>query len=128
MKKIDETVLKETKYIAAWVLILSMLMQSVFLIIGKWDVFVLLGNLLGGTVAVLNFLFMGITVQHALEKDEKDAKSLAKLSQIYRNFFLLIVLVIGILLPCFNTWSTVIPIFFPRFSIFFRPLFDKKRG
>ena len=71
MKKIDPTVLKETKYIALWVLIFSALMQAVFLVLRAWDYTVLLGNLLGGGVAVLNFLLMGITVQNALQKEEK---------------------------------------------------------
>ena len=37
MNKIDKTVLKETKYIACWVLFLSMIAEAVFLIIGKWN-------------------------------------------------------------------------------------------
>ena len=47
-KKIDPTVLKETGYIAAWVLVFSALTQAIFLMIGKWDITVLLGNLLSG--------------------------------------------------------------------------------
>ena len=68
-KKVDGTVRKETIYIAAAVLILSMLMQAVFLIIKQWDYTVLLGNLLGGGVAVLNFFLMGLTVQKATSAD-----------------------------------------------------------
>ena len=71
MKKIDDAVLKETKYISMWVLVLSVLMQSVFLIIGKWDYTVLLGNLLSGAAVILNFFMLGLTVQRALEKEEK---------------------------------------------------------
>lgn len=74
-KKVDGTVRKETIYIAAAVLILSMLMQAVFLIIKRWDYTVLLGNLLGGGVAVLNFFLMGLTVQKATSEDEKRAKT-----------------------------------------------------
>lgn len=128
MNKIDVTVKKETQYIAVWVLLLSVLMQAVFLVIGKWDYTVLLGNLLSGSAAVLNFLLMGITVQNAITKEEKDAKSAMKVSQIYRNLFLLIVAVLGVALPCFNLWATVLPLFFPRIAIAFRPLFDKKQS
>ena len=35
--KIDPTVKKETLFVGAVTLVLSMLMQSVFLIIGRWD-------------------------------------------------------------------------------------------
>ena len=73
MKKIDPTVVKETVYITAFTIIFSMLMQAVFLIVQKWDYTVLLGNLLGIIAVVLNFLLMGITVQNAVLKEEKDA-------------------------------------------------------
>ena len=43
MSGLDPAVKKETLYAAAWVLLLSLLMQAVFLIAGKWDLSVLLG-------------------------------------------------------------------------------------
>ena len=71
MKKIDPAILDGTKYIATWVLVFSILMESVFLVINQWNYTVLLGNLLGASVAVLNFFLMGLSVQSALEKEEK---------------------------------------------------------
>jgi len=126
MKKIDATVLKETKYIACSILLLSILMQAIFLIIGKWDYRVLLGNFLSGGAGILNFFIMGITVQNALLKEEKDAKNAIKISQLYRNFFIAVILIIGLTVPCFNKVTTIIPLFFTRIAIAFRPLLDKK--
>lgn len=126
MKKIDPVVIKETKYIAYFVIILSIAMEAVFLILRKWDVTVLLGNILSASAAVLNFLFMGITVQNAVMKDEKDAKTAVKASQSLRTFFLFTVAAIGALVPIFNIWSSLIPLLFPRIAIMFRPLFDKE--
>ena len=128
MKKIDATVIKETGYIAFWVLVLSALTQSVFLVIGKWDYTVLLGNILSGAVAILNFFLMGITVQRALEKNEEDAKKSIKVSQLYRFLLLVVVVIIGVVLPCFSIWTVIIPMFFPRIAILFRPLFDKRKS
>lgn len=126
VKKLDATVRKETKYIAVWVLLFSAVMEAVFLIIGKWDYTVLLGNLLSGAAVVLNFLLMGITIQNAVEKDEKDAKSTMKASQSLRTLFLFVIVVIGVVAPCFNIWSTIIPLFFPRIAIALRPLWYKE--
>ena len=126
MKKMDPVVIKETKYIAYFVIILSIAMEAVFLILRKWDVTVLLGNILSASAAVLNFLFMGITVQNAVMKDEKDAKTAVKASQSLRTFFLFAVAAIGALVPIFNIWSSLIPLLFPRIAIMFRPLFDKE--
>ncbi len=127
MKKIDPVVLSETKYIALWVAVLSILMQAVFLVIGKWNYTVLTGNILSAAAGILNFFFMGITVQRAVEKDEKEARSIMKLSQTYRNLALLVVLAFGVGLPCFNTWAVVIPMVFPRIAIMLKSFSNKEK-
>ena len=126
MGKIDAVVKKETKYIACWVIIFSLITQAVFLVIGRWDISVLFGNILSGTIGVLNFFLMGITVQKAVVKEEKDAKTLIKLSQTYRMFMVLILVGLGIYLPWLNNWTVVIPLLFPRIAILIRPLIIKK--
>ena len=103
-------------------------MQSVFLVLQKWDYTVLLGNLLSGVAVVLNFLFMGITVQKAVEKDEKDARNAMKASQSLRTVFLFVVAVLGAAVPVFNIWATLIPLIFPRIAVSLRPLFDRKEN
>lgn len=131
LKKIDKTVIKETRYIGAWILIFSALMQSVFLVIGKWDYSVLLGNLLSAGVGTLNFFLLGLTVMKALKSDDdKYRKNLMKMSQALRMFLMFIVAVLGALpmIPCFNIWATLIPIFFPRIAIMVRPFFLKVKG
>jgi hypothetical protein len=129
MQKIDKIVLKETKYIAVWVLIFSVLMQAVFLVIGQWDYTVLLGNILSAVCGILNFLFLGITVQKALDsKDEKYIKNLMRLSQALRLLFILCVAVLGATIPIFNLWATLIPLFFTRIAITIRPFFNAKMG
>ncbi len=128
MKKVDPVILKETKYLAVWVGVLSLLMQAVFLILRRWDYTVLLGNLLGGAAALGNFFLMGLAVQKALGKDEKGAKSAMKVSQAYRTLLVLVLVIVGIVLPWFHTVTVILPIFFPRIGIAFRPLFDKRGG
>jgi hypothetical protein len=126
--KINDVVKKETKYIAYFVLLFSVIMELVFLILQKWDYTVLLGNLLSGSAVVLNFLFMGISVQKALEKDEKDAKNAIRASQSLRTFFLFVVAAVGAAVPIFNIWSSLIPLLFPRIAIALRPLFNRKEN
>lgn len=126
--KIDKSVKTETLYIAASVLIMSMLMQAIFLVSGFWSLSVLWGNLLSASAAVLNFFIMGLTVQNAVNKDEKDAATTMKASQSLRLFFLLVVAIIGVVLDCFNTISALVPLFFPRIAVALRPLFSKKNA
>ena len=124
MIKIDDAVRKETKYIAFWVLVFSAVMQLAFFFSDHWDFTVLWGNLLTGVAVVVNFFLMGLTIQKALEKEEKDARNFMKLSQTYRFLFLVAVVAIGAAL--FSLWAAIIPVFFPRVAILIRPLFDKK--
>lgn len=128
MKKTDPTVRKETLYIAAWTLILSALIHSVFLILKKWNMTVLYGSLLGVALAVLNFFLMGRTVQSALEKEEKDAKNAMKVSQMLRYLLIIVVVAVAAVLKCFNVTAVIVPLLFPRIAVQFRPLFDKNKG
>ncbi len=132
MKKISDAVIKETSYVAAWVIVLSAFMQSVVLILqafsfAKWDYTIALGNLLGGIFAILNFFLMGITVQIAVGKDEKKAAQTIRISQMLRNLAVGVIIIIGVFAPIFNVWTVALPFFFPRIAVTFRSLFLKKQ-
>lgn len=124
--KIDPTVRRESRRIALAVLILSALMEAVFLILGRWDYTVLLGNLLGGGAAVLNFFLMGLTIQHAMTLEESEMRARVKLSQTARMMMLMLVGVLGIVLPCFHAVAVVVPFLFPRIAIFVRGLINRE--
>lgn len=125
--KIDKVVLKETKYIATFAAIFSVLMQAVFLIIGKWDYTVLLGNLWGAAVAVGNFFVMGLYVQKAVSQEEKEAKQTIKASQSMRFAAMVLLTGIGVVIPFFNWIAVVVPLVFPSVAIYLRPIIDKNK-
>ena len=126
--KANETVKRECVYIAYFCTILSVLMQAVFIVCKKWDYTVLLGNLLSLTLSVLNFYFMGLTVQKAVLKEEADARKLMKSSSSIRTAVLFVGIAIGVALPWFNTVAVIVPVFFPRIAILFRPFIKDKKG
>lgn len=128
MLKVDKTVKKETIYVALSSLIMSALMQAVFLILKFWDYTVLLGNLWGVFVAVLNFFLMGLTVQSAVNKDKKQAQSIVKGSQAGRLFLTFLFVLVGVLVDAFNIYAVLISLLFPRIWIFIRPLLDKNKN
>lgn len=138
MKKIDPIVLKETGFVALVTLILSMLMQSVFLIIdhfndGTWTYLVLIGNIIGYIASVGNFFLMGLTVQKALGKGEKEAANIVKLSQMARMLMLFLIALAGYLVDTFvfKTFcvgfvvALILPYMFPRIAVMLRPLASK---
>ena len=126
----DPVVKKETGYISLWVIVLSILMEAVFLIIGEWKLLeVLVGNLGGAAAAVGSYLLLAVTVSKAVssgkpEEAAKRVKASAGLRLIGMGG--ICALFIGVLHT--NVYATVIPLLFPRIGLMFRPAIDRKRG
>ncbi len=127
MIKPQKAVIDNTKYIAIVTVILSMIMQGVFLIIGKWNYTVLTGNLLGAAAAVFNFFVMAMFVQSAVEKDEKDARNTLKLSQSVRFLFLIIVATVAITVPVFDSVAALVSLVFAQVAVTLYPIFFRKK-
>ena len=115
-------VVKTTLYVAAFSLVLSLIMELIFVIVGKWNLGVVYSNCLSWGVSVLNFFLMALTVTKATENPESSSVKL-KLSQAGRLAMIAAVLVIGFLFDCFNKVALIIPIFFPRISFLFSGMF-----
>lgn len=126
MTKLDKTVARETVYIFVWELILSVLMQAIYLAVGLWSNKVLFGNLISAYFAVLNFLLMGMTVQNALKMEEKDARHAMRFSQSARMLMLFLAAGTGVYF-C-DPIASVLPLFFPRIAVGFRPFIGKKNA
>ena len=54
--KIDEVVIKEVKYMSVAFICFSVLVQIIFLSVGKYNYTVLLSSIYGWILAILNFL------------------------------------------------------------------------
>ena len=129
MSKLDPAVKKETGYIAFWVILLSVLMEAVFLILRKWDLSVLIGNLGGAAAAIGSFFLLAVTVSKAVSSGKpEDAARRVKASAGLRLIGMggICALMIGVFHT--NVYATVIPLLFPRIGLMFRPLIDKRCG
>ena len=118
MPKAEKIVLEETRNIAGWTIIFSVIMQIIFIFCGFWNYKVFLGNVLSSSLMIFNFYLMGISVQKAVASgDEKEARKIMKLSHSLRTFLIFVVVVIGVVLPFFSTAATIIPLFFTRIAV-----------
>ena len=116
--KIEPAVKLESKRIAIGVLAMSVIMEIVFVVLGRFDYTVLLGNLLGGGWAILNFFLMALAVQKSVKKElPQEAKLVLQNSYTKRLLFSVAILLIGIKVEYFNWISVVIPLIFPRITI-----------
>ena len=129
----DPAVKKETGYIAVWVVILSLIMEAVFLLIRKWDLSVLFGNLGGAAAAIGNFFLMALIATRAMNRaiengKPEEAAARVKATATFRLLGCLGLCVILIAVFKTNVYATLIPMLFPRIGIAFRPMIDRKRG
>ena len=85
----------------------------------------LLSNVLSAAAAIANFLFMGITIQKAVDKEQKDAAQMMKFSQSARLFMQFAFAAVGVLFFK-SIIASIVPLFFPRIAIAFRPYIGKK--
>lgn len=130
MAKLDPVVRKETGYIAVWVAALSLLLEAVFLLIGQWDIHVLLGNILGAAIALGNYLLLGLTVSNAVNRGDTPQRIALRVrsSRALRMLGMAgaCALCIGVLKT--NVYATLIPLLFPRIGLAFRPVVDRRAG
>ncbi|MCD8007242.1 MAG: ATP synthase subunit I [Oscillospiraceae bacterium] len=123
-------VLHETLIITIGQVICIAAMFGIFALLGYFDMTVLLGGIVGGILAILNFLFMAISVcvasDRAVAQDVKGGKSLMTFSMVLRYAVIFIVWVAGAVSGLCNAIALVLPIVFVRPTITVAEFFRKK--
>lgn len=125
MPKVSDAVRRETLWVAGWTIALSLVMHLVFALIGQWDTGVLLGSLLGCAVSVGCFFWLGITVQKAVGKPEKEARRILQTSMLLRLLIQGGALAAGFGLAWMNGWAVLVPLLCPQIAVRLRPLWKK---
>ncbi len=101
--RLQKSIVRETVRISVGTIVLAIIMNLVFLIINMWDLTVLYGTLLGCTMAIANFLLLGITVQIIANNQDSEKRNKLKLQLSYslRMLALLAGIAIGVSSPYF---------------------------
>ncbi|MPN22408.1 hypothetical protein SDC9_169791 [bioreactor metagenome] len=90
----------------------------VFFVLGRLDQPVVLGALLGGGFAILNFFVLGLSVQKSVASGNVTrGKLMMTLSYSLRMLAMMGVVVLGLALPYFSWVTVVLPQLFPRLTI-----------
>lgn len=124
-----KTVLRETGIIALGVVIGVALMYGVFALLGRFDRAVLLGGVIGGALAILNFLFMAINASVAADKavkqDVTGGRALMQTSYIVRLVAIFVILLACVKSGLCNAIAAVVPLLFVRPTITIAEFFRK---
>lgn len=107
---------KDILQVVAGTAALCVVMDIVFLLIGRFDITVFWGTLLGFACTSLNFCFLALAVVKSVGKG-KAAGGYIGSSYLLRLFFIGVVVVFSIKSPYCNYIATVIPLLFPRVII-----------
>ena len=92
----------------------------------KFDYTVILGSLIGALVAIGNFAGICFVVQKIIdEPDEKKRKAKLQLSYNSRMLMQAVWVVVAIAAPCFQPFASVLPLFFPRVTIYYLQITGK---
>ena len=130
-------------------IIVSALTVGVYLFIGQYSYKVLTGVILGSAVIILNFLFLYVSMNRAVdnymalrgdkemteEEAEKFAKENAmiiqnatKLSYLVRTFSMVAALIVAMISKHFDVIATIVPLLAFRPILLGSQLFNKKKG
>lgn len=107
-------------------------MMGIFALLGKFDMGVLWGGLVGGLVAIANFFVMAIGVNIAADKaqnqDVKGGQAAIKGSYALRMLVMAVVLFAFAKSGICNVIALVVPLVFVRFTLTLWEFFRRKPG
>lgn len=125
-------VLKQTAIIALGQALCVGAMVGIFALMGQFDTTVLWGGLVGGCLAVLNFLFMAVGAMmasdKATEQDVKGGQATVRTSMILRLALLAVILIAFAKSGICNVLAMVLPLVFTRPILMFAEFFGKAGG
>ena len=117
---------RETLFVLAGSLVLSLVMELVFLLLGRWRPAVLYGNLLTVFATTLNYYLMCRALLRAVAAggDENNVKARMKASATGRMLLLGLIVAGGcyasVRWNAVDLWATLIPLLFVRLTLFVR--------
>ena len=122
---------KELKRILCGAAICTAVMWVVFAALGlvgwvRFDLKLVLSSLVGDAVAVGNFAGICLMVQKVIdEQDEKRRKAQLQASYNIRMLIQAVWVIVAIAAPCFQPFASVLPLFFPRITIYYLQITGK---
>ncbi|MCI2047500.1 MAG: ATP synthase subunit I [Faecalibacterium sp.] len=116
---------KELIHIACGTTLLTVVMFVLFAALhlvgwAPFDYKVVLGGVVGAVIAIGNFAGLCLMVQKAIEEpDEKHRKAMIQLSYNIRLLLQAAWVVVAIAAPCFQFVAGILPLAFPRMTIYY---------
>ena len=124
----SEMITRELKFLLPRAAVFDCVIYLISLPVYKFCAEVPLGLLTGTAVMVLNFIILGVSAEHAVERSLSVAKGMMFGSYMLRLLIMGALFVAGIKLPQINLLAAAIPQLYPKLAYTLDAMVKKKGG
>ena len=112
-----DTTLRETIKIFKGIVVLDIIFIAIIYILGKFDIPMLQGILIGSVYALLNFRLIAVSLNRAVQMSPGRAQVFAGVSYVGRLALTAAIILAAIKVDYINAFGVIVPMFFPKIII-----------
>ena len=112
-----DTTLRETIKLLKGIIALDIIFIAIIYILGKFDIPMLQGILIGSVYALLNFRLIAVSLNRAVQMSPGRAQVFASISYMGRLALTAAIILAAIKVDYINAFGVIVPMFFPKIII-----------
>ena len=112
-----DATLQETIKIFKGIVVLDVIFIAIIYILGKFDIPMLQGILIGSVYALLNFRLIAVSLNRAVQMSPGRAQVFAGVSYVGRLALTAAIILAAIKVDYINAFGVIVPMFFPKIII-----------
>ena len=112
-----DATLRETIKIFKGIVVLDVIFIAIIYILGKFDIPMLQGILIGSVYALLNFRLIAVSLNRAVQMSPGRAQVFAGVSYVGRLALTAAIILAAIKVDYINAFGVIVPMFFPKIII-----------
>lgn len=112
-----DATLRETIKIFKGIVVLDVIFIAIIYILGKFDIPMLQGILIGSVYALLNFRLIAVSLNRAVQMSPGRAQVFAGVSYVGRLALTAAIILAAIKVDYINAFGVIVPMFFPKLSL-----------
>lgn len=112
-----DTTLRETIKLLKGIIVLDIIFIAIIYILGKFDIPMLQGILIGSVYALLNFRLIAVSLNRAVQMSPGRAQIFASISYMGRLALTAAIVLAAIKVDYINAFGVIVPMFFPKIII-----------
>ena len=112
-----DATLRETIKIFKGILVLDVIFIAIIYILGKFDIPMLQGILIGSVYALLNFRLIAVSLNRAVQMSPGRAQVFVGVSYVGRLPLTAAIILAAIKVDYINAFGVIVPMFFPKIII-----------